>query len=129
MVQYKCSHQAVVLTLMHAVMAGLIAASPLLRVIDISGTTSWSIQLMAAFTNLEKCALQHNSEELDLTPLQGLPKLQQVYLQDQFKQLHHLPSLTSLRCKDADITATSNCNFGSILQCLVLKNSLLQGIH
>ncbi len=84
---------------------------------------------MAAFTNLEKCALQHNSEELDLTPLQGLPKLQQLYLQGQFKQLHHLPSLTSLLCKDADITATSNCNFGSILQCLVLKNSLLQGIH
>jgi len=81
---------------------------------------------------LEKCALQHLGFEgnyLDLTPLQGLPKLYQLYLQGEFKQLHHLPSLTSLRCINADILVTPSPSFGSILQCLVLQNSTLQGVH
>jgi len=113
---------------MHAVMAGLIASSPL-RVMDISNTTSWSIQLAAAFTSLEKCALQQKSGEvqyLHLTPLQGLPKLQHLHLQGHFRQLHRLPSLTALEFKAAEV---ADCNFGTMLQFLVLKDSSLQGVH
>ncbi len=113
---------------MHAVMAGLIASSPL-RVLDISNTTSWSMQLAAAFTSLEKCALQQKSGEvqyLDLTPLQGLPKLQHLHLQGHFRQLHRLPSLTALEFKAAQGEVG---NLGTMLQFLVLKDSSLQGVH
>ncbi len=119
-------------SLMHTVMAGLIVSSPHLTVIDISVTTSWSIQLMAAFTSLERCALQHHGGEfqcLELTPLQGLPKLHQLYLQGKFRQLDRLPSLTSLQCKDAEIRLTPSGSYESKLQCLILENSTLQGVH
>lgn len=131
-------------SLMHTVLVGLMVSSPLLRIINISNTTSWSIQLAAAFTSLEKCALQCPAcqpQYLDLTPLQGLPNLHHLYIQGESKQLHRLPSLTSLRCKDAEIMLTPNRSvdaeimmtpsrsIGSTLQCLVLEDSSLQGIH
>ena len=120
-------------SLTHTVVARPLASSPPLRIINISNASSWSIQLTAAFTGLEKCALQCHStrfQDLDLTPLQGLPKLRHLYLQGfSFKQLHCLPSLTSLRCKNAFVMMKPRCSFKSNLQCLTLKRSFLRGVH
>lgn len=76
------------------------------------------------FTNLEDCAPCHeDTQELDLAPLQVLPKLSHLILRGCYQQLHHLVGLTQLECYDAQISAVHRLAPG--LQDLTIQDSSL----
>lgn len=71
--------------LVYAVLAGLAASQPSMRMIGCVLDT-FSISLVASFTNLQKCAIwQHEEEHLDLAPLRVLSRLTHLVLQGHFE--------------------------------------------
>jgi len=60
--------------LVDRVLDGLESAFSCMKIIGIGRVRKRSIDLVAKFTNLEKCALGNSAAYLDLAPLQALPK-------------------------------------------------------
>ena len=66
--------------------------------------STWSIPIIASFTTLEKCCLNHSSDlHVHLAPLGVLKRLHSLTLQGQFMELHHLTVLTCLECIEASV--------------------------
>ena len=114
--------------LIDAVLAVLASSEPSIRMVDVCNVSACSISLVAMFTRLEKCGLCHeNTEELDLAPLEGLPRLSHLILQGEYKQLNHLAGLTRLECHDAKVSGVQE--FPPTLQHLALQHSTLLDMH
>ncbi|KAL3151155.1 hypothetical protein ABBQ38_15512 [Trebouxia sp. C0009 RCD-2024] len=113
--------------LVDAVVSGLVSPQPSLKSVSIRDISVCSLSLLAAFTRLETCSLWNAKEErLDLTPLQGLPRLTHLSLGGQFMQLHHLVGLTHLQCVGASVLGVRK--FALTLQHLEIKHSTLRDI-
>ena len=110
------------------VLAGLLTSEQHLKSVRLSGTTSCSTSLLAAFSRLEKCVLVHETaDHLNLAPLRGLARLQHLYLIGRFQQLHHLAGLTQLECSNAEVLGVQE--FAPTLRHLTIEDSLLQDMH
>ena len=79
-----------------------------------------SIDLVAKFTNLEKCALGNRAAHLGLAPLQALPKLKDLALRGDFRRVHHLAVLTGLECISGSVLGGQICKFAPSLRRLVV---------
>ncbi|KAL3152699.1 hypothetical protein ABBQ38_012292 [Trebouxia sp. C0009 RCD-2024] len=112
--------------LVDAVLAGLVASQPNMRTVGCT-LDAFSISLVAGFANLEKCAIWYSQDQLDLTPLGRLPRLNHVVLHGSFQQLYHLAGLTRLECTQADVSDVGE--FAPTLQHLEIDNSKLREVH
>ncbi len=89
---------------------------------------------LASFTSLTCCSLRRSNKICyatpDLEPLQGLPHLTHVRLeQGDFSTLSAASHLTRLEPHFARVTNTDYCNFASSLVDLYMEDSDLGGLH
>ncbi len=89
---------------------------------------------LASFTSLTSCSLkssnQRHYETPDLEPLQGLPHLTHVCLEEgDFSTLSAASHLTRLELKFAQVTNAAYCKFASSLVDLYMQYSDLGGLH
>jgi len=113
--------------LVDRVLDGLVSAFSSMKIIDICRVRERSIDLVAKFTNLEKCALGNRAAHLDLAPLQALPKLKDLILRGNFRRVHHLAVLTGLECISGSVMGGQICKFAPILRRLVVDEGTLMG--
>ncbi len=113
--------------LVDRVLDGLVSAFSSMKTIDVCRVRNRSIDLVAKFTNLEKCALGNRAAHLDLAPLQALPKLKDLVLRGNFRRVHHLAVLTGLECISGSVMGGQICKFAPILRRLVVDEGTLMG--
>ena len=113
--------------LVDRVLDGLESALSCMKIIDIGRVRKRSIDLVAKFTNLEKCALGSSAAYLDLVPLQALPKLTDLVLRGDFRRVHHLAVLTGLECISGSVLGGQICKFAPIMRRLVVQDDTLKG--
>ncbi|KAL0050789.1 hypothetical protein WJX82_007234 [Trebouxia sp. C0006] len=102
------------------VLDGLVSAFSSMKTIDVCRVRNRSIDLVAKFINLEKCALGNRAAHPDLAPLQALPKLKDLVLRGNFRRVHHLAVLTGLECISGSVMGGQICKFAPILRRLVV---------
>ena len=113
--------------LVDRVLDGLVSAFSSMKTIDVCRVRNRSIDLVAKFTILEKCALGNRAAHLDLAPLQALPKLKDLVLRGNFRRVHHLAVLTGLECISGSVLGGQICKFAPILRRLVVDEGTLMG--
>ena len=113
--------------LVDRVLDRLVSAFSCMKIIDIGRVRKHSIDLVAKFTNLEKCALGSRAAHLDLAPLQCLPKLKDLVLRGDFRRVHHLAVLTGLECISGSVLGGQICKFAPILRRLVVEDGTFKG--
>lgn len=90
---------------------------------------AFPLQLISAFRLLTGCSLMTRVRQ-DLTPLQHLPHLTDLFLQGAFCHLDKLAHLTQLCLYDCtNMKCTADCKFVSVLEELSLVLTNLQGLH
>lgn len=114
-----------------AILGAFVLSSAPLRVVDLSCVSSCSVELLSAFHCLKQCSLggQELRQIQDLSPLRNLPNLTDLLLCGIFFTLNRLQHLTSLQLQNTVAKATDNCNFASILQKLMLEESIVWLTH
>jgi len=115
-----------------------------LRALEHPGSTLSAIHLktrykaeictLVSFTSLTSCSLKASNktcyETPDLEPLQGLPHLTHVCLEDRyFSTLSAASHLTRLELKFARVINAAYCNFASSLVDLYMEYGDLGGLH
>ena len=114
-------------SLVDAVMAGL-ASAPNMITVDIVEASACSVSLSGTYKRLEECTLRnHKAAHLGLAPLAALPRLRQLVLHGNFKELHHLTGLTRLDCVSGRVLGAHE--LPPALQHLELTESELVGVH
>ena len=116
--------------LLDAVLAALFSPESHLWMVNIAGVSTCSIPIVATFSALQKCSLQHDDDEhLDLEPLGSLPRLNHLVLQGYFAGVHDLAGLTRLDCIRADVQSVQDFKCFARLQHLELEGSNLAWVH
>ena len=110
------------------VMAGLCSA-PNITVVDLSDVNAYTVSIIGTCIGLEQCSLAHmKAEHVGLALLGALPKLRQLMLrQGNYKELHHMTSLTWLECGSSCVLDAQE--FPPALQYLAITDSDFVGVH
>ena len=108
------------------VLAGLMSA-PNMRMLYVLNVSACSVSLVGTYKRLEKCTFRHKkAAHVGLAPLGSLPKLRELVLEGNFKELHHLTGLTLLECHSCRVSGAQH--FLPALQYLELTDSDLEGV-
>ena len=104
-------------------LTSLVDPTPPLTMLITMGASPKAMAVLPIFTSLQLCDLTNPDTDaglpLDLLPLQALPCLQQLKLQQgEFCNLHATAYLTSLSIVDSVVECQENCTFVSTLQTL-----------
>ena len=115
-------------------LASLGIPSPPLQNLMAWEASPMAMAILPIFTSLQSCDLfshsTHENAPLDLSPLQALPRLQQLHLKGSFCNLHAAAHLTSLWIYSSSIVGSQqDCRFASTLRKLTVFDSDIQDFH
>ena len=115
--------------ILDSVLSGLAVLNAPLTCVSIMEFDEATFVLLSAFRTLAKIWLSPSDEKVqwDLSALQSLPYLTDLYLEGEFLGLHMLKHLTYLSLNYASVTHLAECSFLSALRTLLISGSTLDG--
>ena len=93
------------------------------------GASSAAVSLLAACSNPESCTITSNCTEVDLSCLQGLPRLSHLRLHTDVSGMDKLAHLTHLELFGADVDCNNISLLASSLKSLTVKMGMIFNLH
>ena len=117
-------------SLVDAILGALISPASCLRLVDLTvDKNSYSLDLLPCFGCLEMCAISAaTSGQVDLSPLQALPKLHHLVLVGGEFIVKKLSHVEALHCHNVVVSCAEDWTVTQ-LHSLELVDSTLQGLH
>lgn len=117
-------------SMVDAVLGALVSLVSRLRLVDlVVDKNSYSLDLLPCFSCLEVCGISAaTSGEVDLSPLQALPRLQHLSLEGGIFSVKRLLHVSALECHNAEFRCAEDWTTTQ-LHSLEVVDSILQGLH